>query len=684
MGMISVNSLVALGLNSLEAEKLLEAIDHCFKQHDTNEKRWQIISKKILTPQHAFSIHLLIFTALFPMWRENPETAPAWIPDQSVISSTHIFKCMTAFNLETVHALHHFSITHYLIFWEYMIRELNIIFHKPPQKISDTTQGIEAITWLPGAAFNIVDSCLSAPPHATAMIYQETDQTIHHVSFGELTQLVNQVANSLVDYGVVAGDTIGMIMPMTPLAVAIYLGIIKMGGVVVSIADSFSSEEIAIRLQLTKTKAVFTQDFVVWNGKKMPLYEKIKQALPNKIIVIPNEKILSIALRDEDHEWKSFLSQKIDFTAFSCQAMTPCHILFSSGTTAEPKAIIWNHSTPIKVASDAYFHQNIQANDVLAWPTNLGWMMGPWLIYAAFIHHATIALYPDAPKDQHFGRFIQNAKVTMLGVVPTLVAHWRKTQCMEGLDWHRIKMFSSTGECSNPEDMLYLMSLAGYQPVIEYCGGTEIGGAYMTSTVIENNYPSLFSTPAMGLNVTIINEEGQPASVGEVAIIPPSIGLSTQLLNANHHDIYYANMPLSIDGEILRRHGDQIKRLANGYYMILGRTDDTMNLGGIKISAAEIERALAGIPEITEIAAIGVPSQGNGPEQLVIYASTQSNLNKNDIMKIMQKKINDRLNPLFKIHDLVFVDEITKTASNKMMRRVLRKTYLSLTTRKHQ
>jgi acetyl-CoA synthetase len=219
------------------------------------------------------------------------------------------------------------------------------------------------------------------------------------------------------------------------------------------------------------------------------------------------------------------------------------------------------------------------------------------------------------------------------------------------------------------------MSLAGYKPVIEYCGGTEIGGAYISSTVIEKNYPSLFSTPTMGLNLTILNEQGEPANIGEVAIIPPSIGLSTQLLNADHETIYFKNMPLSKEGKILRRHGDQIQRLPQGHYSILGRVDDTMNLGGIKISAAEIERALMGIPHVIETAAIAISPSNNGPSLLVIYAATTTLLDKQHLQKEMQIKISTHLNPLFKIHDVVLVKELPKTASNKIMRRVLRQEY---------
>jgi acetyl-CoA synthetase len=367
--------------------------------------------------------------------------------------------------------------------------------------------------------------------------------------------------------------------------------------------------------------------------------------------------------------------------------MAPCHILFSSGTSAAPKAIPWNHTTPIKAASDAYLHHNIQAGDVVTWPTNLGWMMGPWLIFATLINHATLALYPASPKERAFGEFIQQAQITLLGVVPSLVASWRQTHCMENLDWRAIRAFTSTGECSHPEDMLYLMSLAGYQPIIEYCGGTEIGGSYITSTLIEKNCPSVFTTPAMGIDFFILDETGHPIThtnitgemadeiAGEVALVSPSLGLSTTLLNADHHDIYFANMPPSPTGKILRRHGDLILRLNDHAYMMLGRVDDTMNLNSIKISSAAIERVLIGIPGILETAAIAVPPPDGGPNQLIIFAATNDMLNKNAIHEQMQKNINQLLNPLFKIHDLVFLKDLPKTASNKIMRRVLRKQY---------
>jgi acetyl-CoA synthetase len=687
---VTTDQLTSMGLTSQDAAQLIDQIHTQLQRCTEAEDAWRVISQQNLLSRHPFNIHLLIFTALFPNWHEQPETAPVWMPEGGLIKQANIAKWMAELTIPDVAAFHQWTVNHQEDFWRRIVDKLNIVFKNNPQQLCDLTQGAESPRWFPDAKLNIADSCFTAPSSATAIIYkshEDAKKNSGKLTYGELKQLSNRIANSLLHQGFTAGDAIAIAMPMDEYAVAIYLGIIKMGGVVVSIADSFSSQEMAVRLNIAKTKGIFTQDRIHWDGKKLPLYEKVQHAIETdqvkahsnariKAIVLPCEETISLSLHENDIRWTDFLLDNPDFTSVSCDPMMACNILFSSGTTAEPKAIVWNHTTAIKAASDAYFHQNIQAGDVLAWPTNLGWMMGPWLLYAALINHATIALYPDAPKGRQFGEFIQRSKVTLLGVVPTLVAAWRKSHCMENLDWSTIKVFSSTGECSNPEDMFYLMSLAQYKPVIEYCGGTEIGGAYISSTVIEKNFPSLFTTPAMGSNFTIIDEHGKQANQGEVAIIPPAMGLSTQLLNADQYQVYYANMPKTVDGKPLRRHGDQIKKLPNGHYILLGRVDDTMNLGGIKISSVEIERAIAGLAQISDVAAIAVPPPDNGPSLLIIFAVTTAALDKQTVMKELQKKINTNLNPLFKIHDLVFMDELPKTASNKIMRRKLREKYL--------
>ncbi|MDC0535159.1 hypothetical protein OAO18_05020, partial [Francisellaceae bacterium] len=221
----------------------------------------------------------------------------------------------------------------------------------------------------------------------------------------------------------------------------------------------------------------------------------------------------------------------------------------------------------------------------------------------------------------------------------------------------------------------FLSSRANYRPVMEYCGGTEIGGAYLSSTVVQPNMPSAFATPAFALGVELMDDQGnvlEGATQGEVALVPPSIGLSLKLLNKDHDKSYYEGMP-TYKGEQLRRHGDQMQRFENGYLCSHGRADDTMNLGGIKTSSAEIERAVNLLEDVYESAAIAIEPKGGGPSLLAVYVVAHNkSIDKEALHKDIQKQIRAHLNPLFKVSDVVLIDKLPRTASNKVMRRTLR------------
>ena len=680
--MLTVEELIACGLDKTEASKIAETVNRILpKQSPT--ACWQEISRHILTPQHPFDLHQFLYKTVYADFeRATHCPPPAWLPTDEDITEANITRLMAELHIKTYPEFHAWSVAHRDTFWQMMIDVLGI-------KATDTyTEAQKDATGISTklAKLNIVESCFNAPDDAIAIVTQrENDENLSTLTYHELESLTNRVANGLVEIGMEPGDAVAIDMPMNAESVAIYLGIVKAGCVVVGIADSFAPEEIATRLRIGNAKAIFTQDYINRAGKRLPLYEKVIAANAPKTIVFSAACKLNLAMkkpcegseslarirREDDMTWQDFLSDTETFIAVPCHPDAHTNILFSSGTTGEPKAIPWTHTTPIKSAADAYLHHDVHPGDVLAWYTNLGWMMGPWLIYASLINRATIALYEGVPTGRDFGVFVQNAKVSMLGVVPTLVRAWKHTDCMHGLDWHAIRAFSSTGECSNPEEMLYLMSLAGYKPVIEYCGGTEIGGGYITSTRVQPAAPSAFTTPALGLNFLLFDDDGNFSDNGEVFIVAPSLGLSTSLLNADHNEVYFAGTP----GPDLRRHGDAIERLGNSYYRAHGRVDDTMNLSGIKVSAAEIEEVLNTVDGIQETAAVAISPKDGGPSQLVIYAvlaAPNAEVTKQEIRTALQAELSQRLNPLFRIHDVVIVDTLPRTASNKIMRRFLR------------
>ncbi len=586
--------------------------------------------------------------------------------------------------LDDYKALHRYTLDHRGEFWERVVARLGILFEKNADMVLDLSDGPEHPRWFAGATLEITRSCFQAPEETSAILYgREEDGTVERLSYHELEERVNQFANGLAEHGLEPGDSVALYMPMTPECVVAYLGTVRSGCRVVSIADSFSSEELASRMEIAAARAVVTVASYERAGRKIALYPKVRAAI-EQLEARPFAVVVEVEagkLEPRDLAWSDFLSERTETPGFLSDPDHVTNVLFSSGTTGTPKAIPWSELTPIKSAMDAHFHQDVHSGDVLCWPTNIGWMMGPWLIYASLLNRATMALYEGAPAGEGFTRFVRDAGATMLGVVPAMVRNWRARESVSPGDWPKLRVFTSTGEASNTEDYLWLMSRADYRvPVIEYLGGTEIGGGHLAGTVLHNASPSTFTTPALGIEVLVLDDEGKvvlEGETGESFLVPPSIGLSQELLNKDHHAVYYEGCPSGPAGEALRRHGDQLARLAKGCFKAQGRADDTMNLGGIKVGSLEIERVVDDHPSVYESAAIAVQPGGEGADRLVLYVVVEQEIVPADLKSELAKRIAEHLNPLFKIHDVVITESVPRTASNKVMRRRLRTDYAS-------
>ena len=597
-----------------------------------------------------------------------------WMPDKRTIAESNIAWLMSVAGVDTYEALHAWSVAERATFWETMADRIGVMFDTPWTQCLDVNDGIENPAWFVGGRLNIVESCFSSRDNVPVIIFRNESGEIRSVSTAELRALVGRASNGLREVGFQAGNHAAIMMPMNIEAVVAFLAIIACGGVVTTIADSFPPDQIRVRLDISKAEWFFTQDRYQRGGLSLELYSKAvdAEAPPAVVVVTDPDRFVP---REQDCTWDEFLSDTADLMCHSTAPDSMTTILFSSGTTGAPKAIPWDQLAPIRCATDGHLHQDIHPGDVVCWPTNLGWMMGPWLVYASLLNKACMAIYEGAPTSSGFCRFVEEAGVTMLGLVPSLVAAWKASGALADCDWSCIRVFSSTGECSNASDMGWLMSSAGGRPVIEYCGGTEVAGGYITGTVVQPAHASMFSTPTLGSRFVILDDEGREADSGEVFLVPPTVGFSTRLLNTDHHAVYHEGTPVGPNGEVLRRHGDHIEKLENGYFRARGRVDDAMNLGGIKVSSGQIEEVVRRVAGVQDIAAIAVPPPGGGPSLLVMFAAIEGERDADDLKHEMQSIIKKDLNPLFKIHDVIVIGALPRTASNKVMRRKLRERY---------
>ncbi|MED6108813.1 putative CoA ligase ccl12 [Stylosanthes scabra] len=667
---LGVKDFVKAGLSVAEAIQfdavLREILSVCVSSTDI----WrQIVTRRLLKPSQPHSFHQLVYYSNYHSSSHASDYADPplyWFPSLEQARISNLGRVMEACGPKLFGAsykdpitsyplMHKFSVDNPQEYWSIVLKELAVSFIEAPRCILDTSDPSKhGGTWLPGSVLNIADCCLQPSTHpyklddSLAIVWRDEecdDSVVNRMTLKQLRQQVMLVASSI-DATFSKGDAIAIDMQMT---------------------------------------GIFTQDFILRGGKKFPLYSRVTEATSCKVIVVPvTDDELGVQLREQDISWKAFLSSvsqngRSGYSPIYQSVDSVTNILLSSGTTGDPKAIPWTQLAPIRSAADGWAAIDIQPGDVYCWPTNLGWVIGPTVLYHCFLNGATLALYHGSPQGRDFGKFVQDAGVTILGTVPSLVKGWKSTQCMEGLDWTKIRAFCSSGETSNVDDDLWLSSKTYYSQIVELCGGTELASSYIAGSPLQPQAFGAFSTASMTTGFVILDEngvaypEGVPC-VGEVGLFPLSLGASDRLLNADHDRVYFRGMP-TYKRKVLRRHGDIIMRTVGGYIIVQGRADDTMNLGGIKTSSIEIERVCDRADEcISETAAVSVAPPSGGPEQLAIFVVLKKGYVSNaETLKLkFSKAIQSNLNPLFKVSHVKVVAEFPRTASNKILRRVLR------------
>lgn len=646
----------------------------------SKNSQWKLFLKE--NPNAPFDVILQGFKSIF----SEKDIPIVWTPDQYPVAS-NLSSWMEKLNV-SYPEFYNWSIKNKTAFWKHIIQAIPLKMQSPYSAVLTEKTDPDETIWLKDARFNIVESCFQASPNQVAIYHQsEQSNEIIPITYGDLQTKVICYAAAMKKLGFTFQDRIILYIPFSIEAIASYLALIYIGAEPVLVADSFSSAELKKRIDIIHAKAVITTDYYWYADKKINVLTKVLEANPEKIILQATEITDAKSIRNNDAD--VLLSDLLKGTAadtapYYHSSSDTISILFSSGTTKEPKALPWKATTPIKCAADGKLLQDIHEGDVVTWTSGMGWMMAPWLIFASLLNKASIAIYSGAYSKKEFIDFTIQTKVKILGTIPSVVKSWRAQNVGKISNWN-IRVFSSTGEPSDIDDYLYLLFMNDFKaPIIEYCGGTEIGGGYISSAVVLPNALSYFNTAAPGCQFILVDENKEVVSndgAGEVFIIPPSIGLSQHLLNKDHHEEYYSDLPQIQGYPKLRKHGDgfYVQQLDGiSYYKSIGRTDDSMNLGGIKISSVELETVINKHPAVFESAAIASQDKNGGPEKLIlIIHPNQPITDVSALQNELQKMIQKELNPLFKISSIHFKENFPRTASNKLMRKELRKEYLA-------
>jgi acetyl-CoA synthetase len=357
-------------------------------------------------------------------------------------------------------------------------------------------------------------------------------------------------------------------------------------------------------------------------------------------------------------------------------------IIYTSGTSGKPKGTVHTHcGFPVKSAQDMAFGTDVHRDDIIYWITDLGWMMGPWLIFGSTILGAACFIYdgaPDYPGPNRLWAMVERHNINVLGVTPTLIRALIPygEEPVKKHDLSSLRFFASTSEPWNPDPWMWLFDNVGERkrPIINYSGGTEISGGIVMGNPLLPLKPAAFSGPCPGIDADVVDENCNPVrnKVGELVIRSPWIGMTRGFWKdeKRYLDTYWSRW------ENVWVHGDWAAIDDDGLWYILGRSDDTIKVAGKRVGPAEVESVLVGHPSVSEAAAIGVPHEVKGSEVVCFCVLSKTDIDPDELKEHLKARVADEMGKPLKPKEIIFAGDLPKTRNGKIMRRVIKRAFL--------
>lgn len=616
-----------------------------------------------------------------------------WFPSDDYIKKTRLYQLMSQSGFTSYDDYYKYSISDISSFWDSAIKSLNIEWYQPYDQVLDLSNGIMYPEWFVNGKLNVVHNALDkwalneSTKNENALIWESDDGEIVSYTFFELYEEVNRVANGLVALGLKEKDIVTIYMPMIPETVIAMLAISKIGAIFSPAFSGYKSDAVATRINAAKAKYLITADGFKRRGKTINLKtEADKAALSSpsieKVIMVKrtNEEV---HWTDRDVLWDDLRSNKSTFETRKTNGNDPYMIIYTSGTTGKPKgALHSHHGFPLKSAFDAGICMDVCQGDTLFWYTDMGWMMGPFMVYGGLINGATILMFegtPDYPTPSRIWEIVERHQVTHLGISPTLIRSLMNLdeKYATSNDLSTLKMIGSTGEPWNEDPWMWLFEKVCRRkiPIFNYSGGTEISGGIFGNVLVKPIAPVSFNAALPGMDVEVYNENGHPIrnEVGELVLRQPWVGMTNGFYNENdrYEETYWSRF------ENTWVHGDWVILDDEGFYTITGRSDDTLNVAGKRIGPAELESVFVEHEAVIEAGVIGIPDEIKG-EQPIAFIVIKDGYKDLELLKeeIIQHAI-DRLGKAIAPRTVHIVEDLPKTRNAKVMRRAIKAAYLN-------
>jgi acetyl-CoA synthetase len=626
----------------------------------------------------------------------------AWRPAPGAFAASPVGRMAAAYGLSSFEEVAARAQAEPEWFWAAAAEDVGLRWLTPYDRVLDLSDGPEFPHFFPGGRLNWADYAVDrwvdeGRGDHEAVWWEGDDGAQRSLSYADLKADVDRAAGAFRAAGLGEGDVVGLLLPMVPEAVVTILAAAKVGAVVAPMFSGYGPGPVRDRLVDSGAKAVVTCDAFPRRGRPVRLKDVLDEAaggldaLATVFVVrrLGDAGAPTALTSGRDRWWDEALAVATpvpDAVPLSSEA--PCLLLYSSGSTGKPKGCVHTHAgMPFKFAAESRYGLGLDRNGRLCWLTDMGWVMGAYLVTAALTNGGTAVLFegtPDFPEPDRLWDVARRARVTALGIAPTVVralmAHGEAWP--DRHDLADLRAIGSTGEPWNIEPWWWAFRHIGRErvPIVNMSGGTECGASIVSGSIVTPTKPAAFSGPTLGMAADVVDEAGASVrgAVGELVVRRPWPGMTKGFWGGDDRylDTYWRRFPGAW------QQGDFAYVDTDGFWYLLGRSDDTIMLAGKRVGPAEVESVLVDDPDVVEAAAVGVPHEVKG-EALVCFVTLRAGALRAASDGGVEAVTDRLVDAVVRSHGKTVrpsavhvVDALPKTRNGKVMRRLAKAAYL--------
>jgi acetyl-CoA synthetase len=617
----------------------------------------------------------------------------AWTPTREQIERSRLHAFMVKLGVEDLEALNDLARRDPERFWAATVDDIGIDWRLRPTRMRDTSAGLPFTRWWSGGRLNLVtnaaDRWAVSNPGRDAVVWEGDDGSERVWSYYELAVETARCTNGLRELGIRPGDGVGLCLPMIPETVAVFLACSALGAIVIPLFSGYGAGAIVTRLQDCDAKALVIADGFLRKGLPVEMKavaDEVAAQTPSleHIVVVRRLGTLETHMTPPRDVWYDELTQAQASTAdtHDSDCDDPFMLIYTSGTTGRPKGTVHvQGGFPIKSTQDMVHCFDVGQADRVLWFTDIGWMMGPWVICGALTIGATLVLFegvPDHPGPDRLWSVVERHRVTVLGVAPTVVRALMRhgDEPAHTRDLSSLRVLGSSGEPWNGDPWLWFLENVGGGrcPIINYSGGTEVSGGIVSGNMLTPLNPCAFAGPCPGMDADVLDENGISVrgEVGELVVRSPWPGMTRGFWHDRERYLqtYWSRWPN------IWVHGDWAEIDADGLWYIRGRSDDTIKLAGKRLGPAEVESALVAHPDVAEAAAIGVPDPLKGEALVCFVVLRPGVVDTAELRAALAQCVTAEMGKALRPKAVIAIAELPKTRNAKVLRRIVRAVYL--------